>query len=98
MEEQMPCRVLLALALVFSFTSMTSNGAQRNTPFNKETHETPGSLSGTVRTNRNEPVKDVRIELAPVAGTTGRAASTYSALDGSFAFSNLAYGTYMLTA
>jgi len=74
------------------------NGAQRNTPFNKETQETPGSLSGTVHTNRNEPVKDVRIELVPVAGTTGRAASTYSAFDGSFTFSNLAYGTYMLTA
>jgi tetratricopeptide (TPR) repeat protein len=40
----------------------------------------------------------VRIELVPVAGVTGTAISTYSAPDGTFAFSNLSYGKYMLTA
>jgi len=94
----MQCRVLLALTLLFSFTSVVCNGAQRNTPFNKETQEIAGSLSGTVHTNRNEPIKDVRVELVPVAGVTGTPVSTYSAPDGSFAFSNLAYGKYMLTA
>jgi len=74
------------------------NGAQRNSPFDSKVQETPGSLEGTVHTIRNEPVKDVRVELVPIAGVTGTAVSTYSAPNGSFAFSNLAYGTYILTA
>ena len=95
----MPRRVLLALTLLSSFTSVICNGAQLHTPASKQQSQAiPGALSGTVHTNRNEPVKDVRIELAPAAGVTGTTVSTYSAPDGSFVFSNLAYGKYLLTA
>src|SRR5438270_12542459 len=94
----MPRRLLLALTLLSLLPSVLCHGAQLAPPFSKQPLELSGALSGTVHTNRNEPVKDVRIELVPVAGIKGTAVSTYSAGDGSFAFSNLAYGTYMLTA
>jgi hypothetical protein len=94
----MPRRVLLAFTLLFSFTSVVSNGAQLNTSVSKQTQGIPGTLSGTVHNKRNDPVKDVRIELLPVAGLTGTAVSTYSAPDGSFVFSDLSYGKYVLTA
>lgn len=94
----MPRQLLIALILLSSFRSVLCNGAQLNTHVSRQSLEIPGALSGTVHTNRNEPVKDVRIELVPVAGVTGTAISTYSAPDGTFAFSNLSYGKYMLTA
>lgn len=94
----MPRQLSLVLSLMLLFVSMVCNGAQRHSPTSKQGEVIPGALSGTIHTNRNEPVKDVRIELSPVAGVTGATVSTYSAPDGSFAFSNLSFGKYLLTA
>ena len=94
----MPRQVLLAITVMSFFASVVCSGAQLNLPVNKQSQVSPGALSGTIHTNRNEPVKDVRVELAPVGGITGATVATYSAPNGSFEFTNLSYGRYLLTA
>ena len=91
-------RQLPALTLQLFVISVMCSWAQLNSSANKQTDALVGALQGTIHSSRNEPVKDVRLELVPVGGFKGQIASTYSAPDGSFEFSNLSYGKYILTA
>ncbi len=94
----MPRRVLLAFTVLSLFACVVCNGAQLNRSPSKQPEGIPGGIAGIVHSKRNEPLKDVRIELAPVVGVMGTAVTTYSAPDGSFEFTNLSYGKYVLTA
>jgi hypothetical protein len=93
----MPHRILFAFILLSSFAPVVSNGAQLNWPASQYTQGIPGGIAGTVHNERNEPLKDVRIELAPIAGTVVPM-TTYSDPNGSFEFTHLSYGNYVLTA
>jgi Tfp pilus assembly protein PilF len=55
-----------------------------------------GALSGTVKDMKNNPLKDVRVELTDATGVSVNA--VYTNPSGSFEFSNISTGTYTVVA
>jgi len=94
----MPRRVFLVFVLLFLFASIVYGGAQLNRPESKQAQGITGGIAGTVHNKRNEPLKDVRIELVPAMGAMGATVTTYSDPAGGFEFTNLSYGKYVLSA
>ncbi len=56
----------------------------------------PGSISGTVKDLKNNPLKDVRVELTDATGISVNA--VYTNPSGGFEFSNIQTGTYTMVA
>ena len=97
----MVCRVVLtALALIAcsicSLAQMNGMGQRPGDPPMLHSHDTMGSISGTVLTADGKPLKDAHVELRDNNGTMIN--STYTNAAGGFEFGQVRSGLYQVVA
>jgi len=67
-----------------------------HSPFSSPTRDNGGTISGTVQDMRNNPLKDVRVELTNLNGVVVN--SAYTNVSGSFEFGHVTQGSYTIVA
>ncbi|HEY2394021.1 MAG TPA: tetratricopeptide repeat protein [Candidatus Angelobacter sp.] len=93
--------IVFALAFLgcgFSLTAQRLGMDPQQSPFSKlnSSRTENNTISGTVSDIRNQPLKDVQVELRDSGG--GVVTSAYTSSSGNFEFSQIASGTYLVVA
>ncbi|PYP82531.1 MAG: hypothetical protein DMG65_26100 [Candidatus Angelobacter sp. Gp1-AA117] len=98
-------QAILSFAALTLFSSCSLAQLMNNNPLQRQSQQssrlsgqdTFNSLSGTVRTSDNKPLKDVRVELRD-AQTGSNVGSTYTSSSGTFEFPRINSGVYEVIA
>jgi predicted Zn-dependent protease len=98
---KIPRNVLLVLAIfvcnIYALAQRPGldSSSMPHSPFSSAAHDS-GTINGTVQDMHNNPLKDVRVELANANGVV--VSSAYTNVSGNFEFDHVATGSYTVVA